>query len=482
MPVHLDSPYPQATGAFRWLRGNLHTHSTRSDGQIPQQEVVRRYAAMGYDFLALSDHDVVSDYTGIDPCGMVLLAANEVSGGSPHVLDIGADGGFSILCHPSWEADFNHYPYEMLATLRGYTGIEIYNGGGYESEGSHLATDKWDRLLASGRKVWGYANDDSHRLPHIGRGWNVVAAAERSDAAILAALRNGSFYASSGVVIERLECDGPRVHVVAPNAQQIDIVGKSGRRIAVMKEPTLSFDFSEIPDPHFRIECSGKPGEQAWSQPIYIRDGVYEQGQSHLARLDALKKSTLHAFRSSVAPQMTGTLADPMWQKAEVFSTFRNLRDASPAPVKTRVQAIFAGDCLYFAFRCEEPELEKIDAGRDKALWQTDSVEVFLDPEGRGASCWHVGINAGGHLSSATRGASLGEAPQVSGKAGRYVVDSERGWSAELAIQLRGTPAMRDSRWGLHICRNRRPVQGHFVWSWVGKSNHNREQYGSLIL
>jgi len=93
-----------------------------------------------------------------------------------------------------------------------------------------------------------------------------------------------------------------------------------------------------------------------------------------------------------------------------------------------------------------------------------------------------VGINAGGHLSTATRGASLGEAPQVSGKAGRYVVDSERGWSAELAIQLRGTPAMRDSRWGLHICRNRRPVQGHFVWSWVGKSNHNREQYGSLIL
>src|SRR5688572_7579106 len=128
MPLHLDSPYPASIEGTRWLRGNLHTHSTRSDGRIPPQEVIRRYADLGYDFLALSDHDVVSDYTDLDPCGMVLLAANEVSGGSPHVLDIGAArlpsahatqqqvldhitvaGGFSILCHPSWEADFNHY-------------------------------------------------------------------------------------------------------------------------------------------------------------------------------------------------------------------------------------------------------------------------------------------------------------------------------------------------------------------------------------
>ena len=193
MPLHLDSPYPQAGSEVLWLKGNIHTHSTRSDGQIPAQEMLRRYAALGYDFLALTDHDVVSDYSGLDPCGMILLQGNEVSGGSPHVLDIGATrllsaysthqqlmndinagGGFAILCHPSWEADFNHYPYEVLATLNGYLGIEIYNGGGYESEGSHLAVDKWDRLLSTGRKIWGYANDDSHKIHHIGRGWNVL--------------------------------------------------------------------------------------------------------------------------------------------------------------------------------------------------------------------------------------------------------------------------------------------------------------------
>ncbi|MGR3700272.1 MAG: PHP domain-containing protein, partial [Roseovarius sp.] len=42
----------------RFWRGNLHTHSTRSDGVLPPEEVCRRYAAEGYDFMALTDHFV----------------------------------------------------------------------------------------------------------------------------------------------------------------------------------------------------------------------------------------------------------------------------------------------------------------------------------------------------------------------------------------------------------------------------------------
>jgi hypothetical protein len=43
-----------APGKF-W-RGNIHTHSTRSDGKLPPEEVCRRYREAGYDFLCLSDH------------------------------------------------------------------------------------------------------------------------------------------------------------------------------------------------------------------------------------------------------------------------------------------------------------------------------------------------------------------------------------------------------------------------------------------
>ena len=40
----------------RFWRGNLHTHSTRSDGLRSPEEVCRFYEAAGYDFLALTDH------------------------------------------------------------------------------------------------------------------------------------------------------------------------------------------------------------------------------------------------------------------------------------------------------------------------------------------------------------------------------------------------------------------------------------------
>jgi predicted metal-dependent phosphoesterase TrpH len=42
------------------LRFDLHCHSTRSDGLLPPDEVVRRAAARGVDVLALTDHDEVA--------------------------------------------------------------------------------------------------------------------------------------------------------------------------------------------------------------------------------------------------------------------------------------------------------------------------------------------------------------------------------------------------------------------------------------
>jgi len=42
----------------RFWRGNLHTHSNRSDGALEPEEVCRRYKAEGYDFIAVTDHFV----------------------------------------------------------------------------------------------------------------------------------------------------------------------------------------------------------------------------------------------------------------------------------------------------------------------------------------------------------------------------------------------------------------------------------------
>src|SRR5580658_9209288 len=42
----------------RFWRGNLHTHSTLSDGGLAPEAVIAAYRRVGYDFLQLSEHFV----------------------------------------------------------------------------------------------------------------------------------------------------------------------------------------------------------------------------------------------------------------------------------------------------------------------------------------------------------------------------------------------------------------------------------------
>lgn len=53
-----------ASGGCRWWRGNLHMHTYWSDGRVfPEQAVDLYKNTLGYDFLALSDHNVFADRT-----------------------------------------------------------------------------------------------------------------------------------------------------------------------------------------------------------------------------------------------------------------------------------------------------------------------------------------------------------------------------------------------------------------------------------
>ena len=64
------------------LKGNLHTHTTFSDGRLPAEDVVARYRDLGYDFLAITDHEdrIDDDYWFRLPPGddrMLVLAGVE---------------------------------------------------------------------------------------------------------------------------------------------------------------------------------------------------------------------------------------------------------------------------------------------------------------------------------------------------------------------------------------------------------------------
>ena len=40
----------------QWFKGNLHMHTTLSDGRVSPSEAIERYRKNGYDFIAITDH------------------------------------------------------------------------------------------------------------------------------------------------------------------------------------------------------------------------------------------------------------------------------------------------------------------------------------------------------------------------------------------------------------------------------------------
>ena len=45
-----------------WLKGNLHGHSTVSDGKLSPQKIFEGYHRRGYDFYSLTDHNIYTKY------------------------------------------------------------------------------------------------------------------------------------------------------------------------------------------------------------------------------------------------------------------------------------------------------------------------------------------------------------------------------------------------------------------------------------
>jgi hypothetical protein len=288
----LQHPYENLRDG-RWLRGNLHTHTTKSDGARPQQDVIDDYAARGYGFLALSDHDVYTshdDYKTLNARGMILVPGNEVSAGGPHIQHVNADRrvdpvmprqgvfdqikaarGFSVVNHPNWGSNFEHCSNAQMQEWTGYAGIEIYNGVISRLQGTPYATDRWDILLSKGRRVWGFANDDSHAaVGDVELGWNVAYVSDPTADGVTAALQNGRFYASTGVTIDTIEVDqaARKITVEAKNAHRIVASQQNGQRIATVDGARIELVVPAAAQ-YVRFECWGVGEKFAWTQPFW---------------------------------------------------------------------------------------------------------------------------------------------------------------------------------------------------------------------
>ncbi len=193
MSTSVDWSNPYADRDGRWLKGNLHTHTSPASGcaDISFSDCIDLYVAHGYDFVSISDHwaytphqdDRITILPGVEwnaeggvyhtgVCSLDssrLQAAMAVLDQEEMLRRCQGDDSLLIMNHPNWQLR-SHYRREELERVTGYDGIEVYNAVIERLDGYAISTDKWDYLLARGRRVLGFASDDSHRKTDIGHG------------------------------------------------------------------------------------------------------------------------------------------------------------------------------------------------------------------------------------------------------------------------------------------------------------------------
>jgi len=283
----------------RWYRGNLHTHSTNSDGRKSVEDAVGWYRDNGYDFMALTDHRLVSDTSELASDGFITIPGMEMHGPDPwlginyHIVGLGirsfdrsndewgpqeaidrvnADGGLAILAHPYWlgqtAAD--------MSELEGFVGMEVFNSICDRNVAKGLSAVQWDDFGDTVGITWGFASDDTHwAYGEKGRGWVMVRTGDFSQDGLISALRAGHFYSSMGPQIHDVEITPTQVHVRCSPVCRASLVtarasGSSCHAPAGDLLTEATFDRRgppAYPERYLRIEVEDIDGRVAWTNP-----------------------------------------------------------------------------------------------------------------------------------------------------------------------------------------------------------------------
>ncbi len=280
-----------------WFKGNLHAHTTQSDGRFTPDETMRFYRDAGYDFLALTDHETVTIGGDGTPDGLLTLLGLEMSGGRSdvgevfHIVGFGltesgdlpqqvtvptavewirAHGGEAVIAHPYWSG----LVISDLVKWDGFLGIEVFNITCHLMLGKGRSSVIWDDLLARRVRAWGLAVDDSHEVADAGFARTMVKAPELTREAIMASLRSGLFYSSCGPDFEDISLADGVVTVRTSPVVEVNFIGpvwRGGHLEARPGESMTEASYKLREDEHYlRIECRDALGRWAWSNPVVL--------------------------------------------------------------------------------------------------------------------------------------------------------------------------------------------------------------------
>ena len=289
-----------------WLKGNLHTHTSESDGDSPPAVIARWYADHGYDFLVITDHDKI---TVVENPPLLLIPGEEVTDRLPkrplHVNGIGLTkvvkpgggatavailqknidavreaGGLALMNHPNFAWAFGA---DELLQLKGATMLEVASSHPFvNDDGPPSVESMWDRMLTAGTKIWGAAVDDMHHLARPldedsvppGGAWVCVRAEKKDAKAILAALQAGDFYASTGPVLEDYSVNAKTIALRITEKwgarYRVQFIGSGGKLLQETQGVGATYAIKGD-EGYVRAKVIDSNGNAAWMQPVFVR-------------------------------------------------------------------------------------------------------------------------------------------------------------------------------------------------------------------
>jgi len=188
--------------------------------------------------------------------------------------DVVAQGGIAIINHPRLSSNLTSRDMEALT---GYSGMEIYNAfaatlcPSLEESTEMLDFVNTYRVQSGLDLIWGFAVDDAHQMEDLGRAYVVTKAAHSDTNSIIASLRNGSFYSSTGATIEEIRVVADReIVVTASEESTVTFIAKGGTIVHRTDVPSSSASYHVQGDEGYvRVEVDN-PSGRAWSQPMKV--------------------------------------------------------------------------------------------------------------------------------------------------------------------------------------------------------------------
>lgn len=298
------------------LKGGLHCHTTRSDGQMTPEDAMKMYKENGYDFLAITDHRFYNYINFVPGLGLTIIPGMEFDNGEsipcrhgfrtyhtvcigpskedgngfeqdvlldsadaptqeayqPYLDEIHAKKNLTIYCHPEWSST----PARYFEKLKDNFAMEIWNSGVAIECDMDKDAAYWDELLGQNIRIYGVATDDSHWAGHNCKGW-VMVNAENNVNSILKALKNGAFYSSCGPEIYDFYIQDGKVIIDCSPVKKIRI-HSDGHPTRICEDPEgkllthaeFDLEYAGLDYGYIRMSTIGADGKYAWTNPIFL--------------------------------------------------------------------------------------------------------------------------------------------------------------------------------------------------------------------